>query len=194
VYSRRLGEIYGAAARADFIAAIAAVVGVLLFDTLPGLFIGSAMSLMLLLYRSSRPHIAELGKVPGTASQYADCERHPENERTDGIVVVRVESGLFFANIESVRTAIRTYAARPGTRAIVLDAETIAFIDVTAAQVLRELGDDLERIGVRLAIARDIGQVRDVLHGESVDSHAAVYPDVQSAVDALRHRSDGENE
>ncbi|NVP72764.1 hypothetical protein, partial [Vibrio cholerae] len=54
----RLGAIYGHVARADFIAAMAALVGVLVFDTLPGLFIGIAVSIVLLLYRTSRPHIA----------------------------------------------------------------------------------------------------------------------------------------
>jgi sulfate permease, SulP family len=70
-YSTRLGRIYGPAARADFIAAVAAMLGVLVFGTLPGLFIGIAVSLLLLLYRVSRPHVAVLGQVPGT-SQWAD--------------------------------------------------------------------------------------------------------------------------
>ena len=76
--TRRLGKIYGHAARPDFIAAIAAMFGVLIFDTLPGLFIGIGVSLLLLLYRASRPHVAELGAVPGATAQFAD-RRHPEN-------------------------------------------------------------------------------------------------------------------
>ena len=87
LYTRRLGRIYGAAARPDFIAAVAAMFGVLVFDTLPGLFIGIAVSLLLLLYRSSKPHIAELGEVPGAPGQYGDRERHPENQTPPGIVV-----------------------------------------------------------------------------------------------------------
>ena len=66
LYTERLGRIYGNAARPDFIAAVAAMLGVLIFDTLPGLVIGIIVSLMLLLYRASKPHIAELGRVPGT--------------------------------------------------------------------------------------------------------------------------------
>ena len=71
-------------ARPDFVAAAAALLGVLVFDTLPGLFIGIAVSLLLLLYRSSRPHIAVLGRVPGTAGQYGDLARHPENRDLAG--------------------------------------------------------------------------------------------------------------
>ncbi|HEV2894898.1 MAG TPA: SulP family inorganic anion transporter, partial [Actinomycetota bacterium] len=64
--NRQLRGIYGIAARPDFYAAVAALAGVLVFDTLPGLFIGIAVSL-LLLYRASRPHVAVLGQVPGTS-------------------------------------------------------------------------------------------------------------------------------
>ena len=84
---RRLGRAYGVAARPDFIAAMAALLGVLVFDTLPGLFIGIAISLLLLLYRASRPHIAILGAVPGGTDQYADIERHPDERRPRGVDV-----------------------------------------------------------------------------------------------------------
>ena len=81
VWTRRLGSIYGPAARPDFIAALAALFGVLVFDTLPGLFIGIAVSLLLLLYRASRPNVAVLGRVPGASRHWGDVARHPENER-----------------------------------------------------------------------------------------------------------------
>ena len=67
IWTGRLGTIYGWAARPDFIAAAAAMLGVLVFDTLPGLFIGIAVSLLLLVYRSSRPYVARLARrrAPG---------------------------------------------------------------------------------------------------------------------------------
>jgi anti-anti-sigma factor len=77
--------------------------------------------------------------------------------------VLRVESGLFFANAESVRAKVRRAAREEGTKAIVLDAETIPFIDVSPARMLNELADELKRDGVRLLLARDVGQVRDVV-------------------------------
>ena len=67
VWTGRLGGIYGWAARADFLAATAALLGVLVFDTLPGLFIGILVSLLLLLYRSSRPSVSVLVRVDDTA-------------------------------------------------------------------------------------------------------------------------------
>src|SRR5215218_5749350 len=93
VATRQLRGIYGVAARPDFLAALAALLGVLIFDTLPGLVIGIAVSL-LLLYRASRPHVAVLGQVPGATGHYGDILRHPENRQVPGIVVLRLESGL----------------------------------------------------------------------------------------------------
>jgi sulfate permease, SulP family len=88
-------------------ATLAALGGVLVFDTLPGLFIGIAVSLLLLLYRASRPHVAVLGQVPGADGHYGDILRHPENPQAAGIVVLRLESGLFFANADAVRDVLR---------------------------------------------------------------------------------------
>lgn len=175
------------AARPDFVAAMAAMLGVLIFDTLPGLFIGIAVSLLLLLYRSSRPNVATLGKVPGTSGQYGDVARHAENAEPEGVVVLRPESGLFFANADAVRKRIGEAASGDRVHAVVLDAETVPFVDVTAARMLANLREDLGRRGVRLLVSKDVGQVRDVLR--RTDGDAApdeVYPSVQAAVDAAR--------
>src|SRR5215211_7542199 len=143
VWTRRLGSIYGPAARPDFIAAIAALFGVLIFDTLPGLFIGIAVSILLLLYRASRPNVAVLGRVPGASRHWGDIARHPENEQVPRVVVLRVESGLFFANADYVREAIRGHADEGDVHAVVLDAQTVPFVDVTAAEMLTQLRDEL---------------------------------------------------
>jgi high affinity sulfate transporter 1 len=186
LYTERLGRLYGRAARPDFLAALAAMLGVLFFDTLPGLFIGIVTSLLLLLYRASRPHVAELGKVPGTTDQYGDRDHHPERDAVPGIVIERVESGLFFANADAVRRALRAAAARDDVHAIVLDAEAVAFVDVTAVRMLDELATELESTGVQLAIAHGIGQVRDVVDANAGPAAAIrVYPSVQAAVDEL---------
>jgi len=185
LYTRRLGRIYGPAARPDFIAAVAAMLGVLIFDTLPGLVIGIIVSLMLLLYRSSKPHIAELGRVDTDGvAQYADRDRHPENHAVPGVPVLRVEAGLYFANADAVRTAIKSRAAEPGTRGVVLDAEAIAFVDITAVRMLDELADDLDRDGQQLVIAHDLGQVGDVLSA-TADTNLQVVPTIDEAISAI---------
>ena len=163
VWTERLGSIYGAAARPDFLAALATLFGVLVFDTLPGLFIGIAVSLLLLLYRASRPNVAVLGRVPGARRHWGDIDRHPENEVVPGIVVLRVESGLFFANADYVRDAVKAHSAAEGVRAVVLDAQTVPFVDLTASRMLDELREDLYAQRISLFLARDVGQVRDMI-------------------------------
>ena len=112
IWTSRLGAIYGPAARPDFIAAVAALLGVLIFDTLPGLFIGIAMSLLLLLYRASRPNIAVLGRTPD--GRWVDLAREDDAKPQPGVAVLRVEAGLFFANADHVRDAIRAHARERG--------------------------------------------------------------------------------
>ena len=185
LHTSGVGRMYAIAGRADFAAALAALFGVLIFDTLPGLFIGIGVSLLLLLYRASTPNVAVLGRVPGTVDQYGDVARHSENTELPGIVVLRPESGLFFANAEAVRDRIRLHARMPGTRAVILDAESMPYIDVTAATMLSEVNGDLEREGVKLVVARDIGQVRDLLRQTGDLGTLATYPTVQEAVEAL---------
>ena len=188
IYTSRLGRIYGFAARPDFIAAVATTLGVLLFDTLPGLFIGVIVSIVLLVYRASRPHVASLGLAPGTTDQYSDIERHPENAIPPGIAILRPESGLFFANADRIRDAIRAAAATDGIATVVLDLETVPDVDLTAARMLVETREELAGRGVTLVYARDVGQVRDVMRTQDPDA-ARVYPSVAAAVEAIRSAS-----
>jgi sulfate permease, SulP family len=183
-HTRNLGRIYGFAARPDFIAAMAALVGVLVFDTLPGLFIGIGVSVLLLLYRASRPNIAVLGQA-GADSPFEDVERNPQAAPVPGVLILRIESGLFFANADAVRATIREKAADPEVNGVVLDAETIPAIDLTAAHMLIELGHDLQRQGKRLVLARQVGQVREILATEQAPTAIEIYPSVRAAVDAL---------
>ncbi|MET9314105.1 SulP family inorganic anion transporter [Kribbella sp. NPDC003505] len=185
VWTERLAGIYGPAARADFLAAITAMLGVLVFDTLPGLVIGIAVSITLLLFRASRPHLTRLVRIPDGNGLWVDADRHPDLHPEPGIVVVRVESGLFFANADHIRDHVRALAVA-GVSAVVLDGETIPFIDVTAAGMLDQLSHDLASHGVRLYFAHDIGQVRDVLHHTQYDSGLVIYRDIDAAVTAAR--------
>lgn len=178
-----LREIYGRFARADFLAATAALLGVLLFDTLPGLVIGIGVSMALLVYRVSRPHVAVLER--GAGGLWVDTERQDDLATVAGVVVVRPESPLVFANADAVRRRVRSLVA-DDTRAVVIDCETVASIDISAARMLGDLARDLEGRGISLAMARDVGQVRDVLaltdHDEAL---SRVFPTVRAAVAAV---------
>lgn len=187
VHSTGLGRIYGRAARADLLAAVAALAGVLVLDTLPGLFVGIGVSATLLVYRASRPHVAVVGQLPGDG-RWADVERHPEARRPPGIVVVRPESGLFYGNADNVHAAILAAVdgAPDAVHGVVVDAQSVPTIDVTAADMLAQLAADLERRGITLSVARDLGQVRDVLrHSDAAALATTVHPTVEAAVAAV---------
>ncbi|MGK2937382.1 MAG: SulP family inorganic anion transporter [Solirubrobacteraceae bacterium] len=191
-FAGRSATPFSLAARPDFIAAIAALVGVLVFGILAGLFIGIGVSLLLLIYRASRPHIARLGRAPGS-DQYTDVHRHPENVLPEGVVVLRVESPLFFANADVVRSAARAAAREEGVHAVVIDAEAVPTIDITAAHMLHELHDELAAEGVRFVLARDVGQVRDVLlrtAGDQDPAITSVFATVAKAVRAVGPEDD----
>ena len=112
-------------------------------------------------------------------------QRHPDNEREPGIVVVRCESALFFANADAVRGAIRANID-DGAFAVVLDAETVPAIDVTAVGMLTRLADELRRDGIELVFARNVGDVRELVRLGASDAPIPRYPTVHVAIDALR--------
>ncbi len=192
VWTGSLGRIYGWAARVDFIAAIAALFGVLIFDTLPGLFIGIAVSVLLLVFRSSRAEVATLARSRGSAGEpgvWVDAARHPDLPTNPDVLVVRVESALFFANADHVRQSIRDRLT-DSTVGVVLDAETTPAIDVTATEMLTQLAEELRRRGVRLVVAHGIGQVRDILRqaGADADVLQSMYATVDEAVGSFANR------
>lgn len=160
VWTPRLARLYGRAARADLAGAVAALVGVLVLDVLAGLVIGVLLSVLLLVYRASRPHLTVLEREPGPDGRWAEARTPAPG---GSVVVVRVEGGLFFANASGVCDAVRDLGERAPVRAVVLDAATMPAVDVTAAEALARLSTDVDRRGVRLWVARTTGQVRDVL-------------------------------
>ncbi len=110
--------------------------------------------------------------------------RHPENELVPGLAIVRAEAGLFFANSEGVRERIEELAAEDGVKAVLLDAESIPSIDLTAADMLDQLAEKLDRQGQELILAKDIGQVRQILTASA--STLKTYANLDDAVAAFR--------
>jgi sulfate permease, SulP family len=186
VRGRELIRVSGlpVAARPDFIAAVAALFGVLIFEALPGLFIGLAISLLLLLFRTSRPHLAVLGRIPDT-NVWADVDRHPDLEPAAGVLVVRPESGLFFVNADNIHHALRRLVAEQHLDAVVLDLESVPGIDMTAVEMLHQVRAELEAASITLYVTRDIGQVRKVL-GRTEPDVVGAFPSVQAAVEHIR--------
>ena len=185
VQTGSIARIYQVASRADFFAAVAALLGVLLFDTLPGLVIGIGISLGLLLAQASRPHIAALAPVgEGAGRPWVDVDRNPEYAGIPGVLVVRVEAPLSFANADHVREQIRALAmaADDPPRLVVFDGRSTPSMDVTAAAMLVQLRADLRRGGAELVLANDVGQVRDVLASAEPEGEPLIYSNIEDAI------------
>ena len=184
VGSGPLASVYPVTSRADFVAAAAALLGVLLFDTLPGLVIGIAVSLVLLIARTSRPHVASLAPVGDAEDRpWIDIDRNADYPTVPGVLVVRVEAPLLFANADFIRMQVRDLAADvPDLRLVVLDGRSTPSIDVTASGMLVQLRADLRRMGAELVLADNIGQVRDVLATAEPEGEPPLYPTIEAAL------------
>jgi MFS superfamily sulfate permease-like transporter len=108
--------------RTEYVVAISALVGVLSSGLLRGVLIGAVISLVLLIRSAARPHVALLGRIPGTR-RFSDRERHPDNELIPHILIFRPESGLFYFNMDHVRDTIldRVRAETTPPKLVVLD-------------------------------------------------------------------------
>lgn len=161
----------GRVSRLDFVAATVALVGVLLLGILQGILLAALASILLLLARVSRPHVAFLGRVPGTNS-YSDLDRHPENEPLPGVIAFRPEASLIYANadavLESVLNRLRE-AAPSAIRLTVCDLCAAPYLDLAGARMLRALNAELADRGIVLRIIGAHGSVRDLLRAEGLE-------------------------
>ena len=140
----------------EFWLGMATLAGVVLFEVLAGLIIGVLLSLVLFIARASRPRVSVLGENPAAPGAYLDVQRHPQARPTDGVLVVKVDAPIFYANAQSVRDSIDDLvdnAAAP-VRAVVLDLDTNDDIDVTTADQLVKLRHSLDGRGIMLGLAR----------------------------------------
>jgi high affinity sulfate transporter 1 len=153
--------------RMEFWVAMAAFAGVLLLGILKGVLLAAAVSMLLLIHRASRPHVARLGRVPGT-SRYSDFERSPDNEEIPGALVVRVESGLFYFNVEHVLDHVRRYIAMAGDnlKLLVWDLSSSPYVDIAGARMLATVQRELSVQGAKLRLVDARAAVRDLVRTE----------------------------
>jgi high affinity sulfate transporter 1 len=150
--------------RGEFFVAIAALLGVLGSGPVNGVLLGAGMSIVLLLRQAARPRVTELARVPGT-TYFADRVRHPENESTPGVLVVRCEAALLYFNVEFVRDRLlELLSARPDpVRLIVFFLGAVPRIDLAGAELLADLHKTFRARGVEFRLADAHGDVRDAL-------------------------------
>ncbi len=148
--------------RADAAALLATGAGVLVLGVEAGVVVGVALSMGALIWRASRPHIAVLGRINGT-EHFRNVDRYSA-ETAPGLLMLRVDAGLFFGNVEAVNERIEDeLAERPDTRHLVLVLSAVNAIDTSALFGLGELNTSLRQRGVLLHLAEVKGPVMDRL-------------------------------
>jgi MFS superfamily sulfate permease-like transporter len=161
--------------RLEFAIAATVIAGELVLGVLQGIALGVVLSILLLIYRSSHPEGVTLGQLPGTEA-YRDVERHHEALTFPGMLIWRVGGDLFFASIGHVigRLKIALAASQPAAKHVLLDAESVNFIDTTASDELLRFVEELKGQGITLAFARLRDEVRERMRLGGIE--AAVGP------------------
>ncbi len=150
--------------RADALSLLATAGGVVLLGVEAGILLGVALSLGTIVWRNTHPHIAVVGRMPGT-QHFRNVERF-QVETVPGLLAVRVDESLFFANATVVEDRIEALLARDATvRRVVLICSAINQIDATALGVLTQLERNLAARGIEFTLAEVKGPVMDRLSG-----------------------------
>ena len=173
--------------KTDFALAITALVGVISTDVMTGLFFAVLLSLVMLLYRASRPYIAILGKRP--SGEYSDADRHPDAQPIPGLVMLRLDAPLYFFNANVARTQIlaQTTVETP-PQAALLDLGASADLDIGTSDMLRDLTNDLRQSRIDLLLAQVRGSMRERMRATGLfDTVGAdhIYTSIDTAVHAF---------
>ncbi|MGZ4857683.1 MAG: STAS domain-containing protein, partial [Methanobacteriaceae archaeon] len=146
----------------EFAIAIVTLLSVLFFGALQGIVIGVILSIVGLINNMYNPHIAILGRMPGT-DQFLDIKRRPESEIIDHTLIVRIDGSQIFLNTDSIKNTILDLVDNEyrDTKLFVLDFEATPFIDYSGIEMLEELYEELSRRGIKIKAANIYGPLRD---------------------------------
>jgi high affinity sulfate transporter 1 len=175
--------------RWEFGISMAAFAGVTLLGVLPGILVAVLLSVLNVFRKAWWPYQTELGRVPGVDG-YHDVSSYPNAERLSGLVVYRFDAPLLFANARTFRDQVRALAARePRPTWIIIAAEPITDVDTTAADMLEDLDEQINAMGVSLVFAEMKDPVRRKIERyeltRTIDPEH-FYPTVEEAIDAYR--------
>jgi len=152
----------------DFWIAVAAITGTLLLGVLAGVVVGIGLSLIWLISVATRPPMPILARDPDT-QYFRELDENPGDEQIPGLVVLRLDGGLFFATSDALEDRIRTVAlSTPGIRGIVIDFGAVDFIDSQGSAKMHEILALTEQAGVTLRLANVKPAAREVLGRDRV--------------------------
>lgn len=156
--------------RFDFVIAIVALVNVIAFGILEGVLIGALFSLVLIIRNVSSPHVAFLGRIPGT-NRYTDMKRHPDNELIPGSLIFRAEAPLVYFNVSYIYRTVwsKIEACGDHLKVVIFDLSTSASVDSAGARLIKRLHTSLNAKGIALKVAEAHSGVRDLLRKEGIE-------------------------
>jgi sulfate permease, SulP family len=148
--------------RWEFALAAIVIAGELTLGVPHGIVLGVASSLLMLIYRTSHPEGAVLGQLPGTEA-YRDFRRHPEALTFPGLLIWRAGGDLFFASIGHFDAGLKAAlaAASPPAKHVLVDADSVNFIDASACDALLNSIKRLQSQGLTIAFARVRDEARE---------------------------------
>ncbi|WP_369212666.1 SulP family inorganic anion transporter [Streptomyces flavofungini] len=178
--------------KTEFLLCIAAFLGVALLGVLPGIAVAVGLSILNVFRRAWWPYSTVLGRVPGLAG-YHDVRSYPRAEELPGLVILRFDAPLFFANAKSFRDEVlRCTRTEPPPRCVLIAAEPVTDVDTTAADVLEELDEALQNKGIDLVFAELKDPVRQKVERYGLTrafDPGHFFPTVESAVEGFRRGS-----
>lgn len=183
--------------KTDFWMLITTFLGTLIFGIKEGIGLGVVLSLVLLIFRTTRPHIAILGKVPGSRF-YRNTSRFSGLEIRPDILVIRFDAQLYFANVDYFTTQLENFAIQKGSqlRFIVINAESINNLDSTAIRMLEEVYEHYQNLNIELVFASVKGPVRDALaksHLIEKLGEKRFFMSIQDAIDCFDQNCKNDN-
>ncbi|MFC0396971.1 SulP family inorganic anion transporter [Paraburkholderia rhizosphaerae] len=172
--------------RDEFLVSMVAFAAVLLLGILKGVIFAVLASMLLLIRRAAHPHVAILGRIPGT-HQYSDIERHPDNERLAGVLLFRVEASLLYFNVEHVRATVWSaiQASTSPVRLVICDLSNSPTVDLAGARMLAALHAQLLEAGMQLRIVAAHASARDILRAEGLERQVGDFGRFVSADDLI---------
>jgi SulP family sulfate permease len=174
--------------RPEFVVAVTAFIGVLTFGLLLGVMIGAVISLVQLVRVSSRPHVALLGRIPGTR-RFSDRERHQDNQLIPEVMIFRPESALVYFNVDNVSDAIlsRVHAEPTPPKLVVLDLSAASLVDMQSAYMLAGMAEELIAARIQFQTVEARSSVRDRFRHEGVDSKLGGVNRFTTVADVIDH-------
>ena len=178
--------------RSDFWMLAATFTGTLALGIEQGIGIGVVLSLAMIIFRTSRPHMAQLGNVPGTHF-YRNRLRFKQVKERNELLILRFDAELYFANINYFKEQLFEWIEQkgPALQAVIINADSISYIDSSAMHTMQEIIEDLRAKGLRIYFSGVKGPVRDSLakaHLIDTIGEENLFMSVQEAVDHYDQR------